>query len=48
MIATLLWMNNPSLLPREMRSRVAVNAVLAGALLLYAYLTIGVVAGVLE
>jgi Mn2+/Fe2+ NRAMP family transporter len=46
-IATLLWMNNSALLSREARNGVGVNAVLGGALLLYAYLMLDVVVGAL-
>lgn len=37
-IATLLWMNNSQAMPAAVRSGRAINAVLAGALLLYVYL----------
>jgi hypothetical protein len=40
-------MNNSALLSREARNGVGVNAVLGGALLLYAYLMLDVVVGAL-
>src|SRR5690606_17457855 len=39
-IGTLLWLNNSSRVPAHARSGTVVNIVLAGALLLYAYLAL--------